>query len=1102
MELTFIAGRAGSKKTTTIMERVMRHLENGERAMMIVPEQFTFECEKMLASRTKFGMMGTAVHSFMSLADSVLRETGDNRVFLSHQGKRMVVRRVLDENESRLKVYGKVAKKHGMPDRLDRLFMRFKRFVITPELLLAAAKRAPEALRLKLEDLALIYEGVEKQLESRYMDSEDKINALIERLSRSSFCGMHVYVDGFEFLTEQKYRVMDELMSIAGSMTVSVCMDPDSAKGSYDIFSSKRAAYLRLVRMAEEHGLTVKTEYTEKNSDMGYDAALCHLEKHLFAFPPVEYEGRADNITVYTATDIAAETDAVCDYIVGEAKRGVPFSEMAVIMTDPAGYSPVLGQSLQKYGIPAFVDIKTPLTNHPIAELLLGAMRCITGRYAYDDIMSMVKTGLVSENEDVCERFENHLLKFGIKNERILNEIDCEDGGELEALRRRLVEPMLMLKKRLEKAKDAAAKTEALYDYLADMDVYDKVLKKSGELRESGLVHIADTNDQAWQVTLELMDQIHAIFGDTAMSSKRFLGVLEQGFSSYEIGIIPSMVDCVLTGDVERTCAFGISRLFVLGCREGLFPKHAIDNDIMTDDELEFLKSCDLSVWENSGERANTNLFSAYSILTKAKDKLWLSYTPGSGDDKLPASSVLDGVRTIFKNGIIERNSIRDESTPNHTEAAARKLVFGLRRLADTGTADGDLAALYRWYASNEKYKDMMAMVENALFFRVSEEPFGSELAAELYGKSMRGSASRLETYNACPFKHFMSYGLRLRPREEFTERKTDEGKFYHDALDMFIKSVLESETDFAELTEEDVPRLLNPILDELEKTHNNGIFLSSERLKARCGMMKNTIRAAALATVMQIARGEFRPLQTEIEFGENGAYPPLRLELPDGTEFLITGKIDRADSFFDGEKNNYRIIDYKSGGRDFMFSEMYNGLQLQLPLYVAAMLAADEAACAAGLYYMGVRQKMLDMRRIKKEELKEELFKSFMLQGVTVNRLDVIDATERFEKASNIIDVKKKDGGYTGSLVSPTEMEEIVGFAKKKAAATLQSIMQGNTDVRPKKTGDRSQCTYCDFGSICMYDEKFGDCSTHELSKLGHEEFFEIIAAEEEPGE
>jgi len=87
------------------------------------------------------------------------------------------------------------------------------------------------------------------------------------------------------------------------------------------------------------------------------------------------------------------------------------------------------------------------------------------------------------------------------------------------------------------------------------------------------------------------------------------------------------------------------------------------------------------------------------------------------------------------------------------------------------------------------------------------------------------------------------------------------------------------------------------------------------------------------------ISAGKFEPSGYEVEFGRNGRYPEITIELPSGETIMLTGRIDRIDTLESEEGTYLRIIDYKSGSRALKLGDVYYGLQIQLITYMDAVL-------------------------------------------------------------------------------------------------------------------------------------------------------------------
>ena len=98
---------------------------------------------------------------------------------------------------------------------------------------------------------------------------------------------------------------------------------------------------------------------------------------------------------------------------------------------------------------------------------------------------------------------------------------------------------------------------------------------------------------------------------------------------------------------------------------------------------------------------------------------------------------------------------------------------------------------------------------------------------------------------------------------------------------------------------------------------------------------------------VEHIKRSSFEPLAYEADFAGKDGLPPIVMELPSGKQIKLTGRIDRIDIFRTGEETYIRIIDYKSGTKDFSLTNVYYGIQLQLITYLDACTESMKAKFA-----------------------------------------------------------------------------------------------------------------------------------------------------------
>lgn len=96
-----------------------------------------------------------------------------------------------------------------------------------------------------------------------------------------------------------------------------------------------------------------------------------------------------------------------------------------------------------------------------------------------------------------------------------------------------------------------------------------------------------------------------------------------------------------------------------------------------------------------------------------------------------------------------------------------------------------------------------------------------------------------------------------------------------------------------------------------------------------------------------------------------------MKYEYEDGTTMDIKGIIDRVDYYNDGDSVYIKIVDYKSGNKKLEINDIYNGLQLQLVLYMEAAIEfakkkyPGKNIVPAALFYYNIDNPVIDRDKI-----------------------------------------------------------------------------------------------------------------------------------------
>lgn len=1096
-QITFVMGRSGSGKTELLFNKIKQNELSGKRSVLIVPDRASFESEKRLARLIGKGMMNTFVVSFTTLARRILSEKGEKRVFLSIQGRQMMLKKTIEKITAELECFSRIASKIGFTAECDEIILKCKRFGITSEQLLQTAEN-PElsfSLRSKLLDFAKIYGAAEDAMSSSFIDGEDVVNSLIDNLPFSSYSDCDFFIDTPETLTEQSIRIISSLIDCAANIMITFRGDTSEVCRDRKLFQPDENIYRRIRAEAESKHCTVNFVSLTQNFRAKVPE-IAHVERELFAFPYKTFNAKPTSdttIELHIAANKRLETVACCEKIRSAINGGLRYRDIGIIIGDIDGYATTIKRVFSEYEIPYFMDVKRSLFSHPLSTLLLSAIKCCESGFRANNFIQALKSGMFPIDDNVIEKLENHILKYGLNGSLITEPFNQEGiSEEIELARATAVEPIMNLKHKMAGKHTTAQRLEALYEFAEQMKVGERLRLECERYVECGNLTAARETAQVYDTFIELIDQIYAISGDEEISLKRFASVLEEGLRDYEIGIIPTTLDRVYIGSVDNSGVAEVELIIVMGATEGAFPAAKSDNSIISDSELRRLAKIGLSVWSTSEKMNRDENLRVYSALMKAKSGVYLSFSYSGGNSV--ASSLFERTRKMFPDCRIT-NGILSPVKGSTERAGFADLISSLKDAVHNGMDELEKCADdYAYFASSEEYARRLDVMNDALFVSNTNAVLGKNVALKLYGKNSFGSPTRLETFAQCPFRYFMEFGIGIKQREQYEEKATDRGSFIHEALERFLKGVIVNNVNWENLNDCDIETRLLEIISEVSKTHNKGIYLTSARMRAELRRLTETVLIAAMEIRNQIVNGSFRPLSSEISFGRPGdALPPLTIRTDDGACFNVCGIVDRLDTFsFENSDRDYlRIVDYKTGETNFSYTELVNGIRLQLPLYAAAMEAALTAEkklelnpeysakkenATAGLYYqyIGSQDAATDGLDSKEaEEVKKTVRDSFKLRGLTLEDLDIVRAIDSNSQSySGIVKgLRFVKSGISGNLADANEMRYLIDYSKHAAARILNSIMQGHIQISPIKAEGKTGCTYCSMQSVCGFD-------------------------------
>ncbi|MBE5801521.1 MAG: hypothetical protein E7319_04455 [Clostridiales bacterium] len=1074
-----------------VAREIGEKLRHGQESILLVPEQLTLQAERDLMDLLKLdGLFLIDVLSPSRLYERILESGGrDQREPLSSSGRRMAVSLALERLEEKLEYYGALSSRKGFVEKTAALITDLKRGGLSPEVLGEYARRLPEGItREKLLDLSMIYAQYEAVLGQRFSDSEDQLAYVAQRLGQSGYLqGKHLYVYGFDTLPDQLMRLLCAAASICDSLTVALLCDGVSAADG-ELFLPVRQGIGRFTEMLEEKGLEVK-QVAAPSEPLKTAPVFAHLDKYLFTLSPKRYEEPQQQVFRFDALSPHEEATLMTRQVLRLLAEGMDVERIAVLYPDSNGYAFAVSAALRDSGIPFYADQKLPALSHGLVRYLLCAIRAISDGYRNRDVLGLMKSGYAPLTYEECCDLENYAYTYGIDRARWLKPFTRggqEECARCEALRQRLIDPLVRARAALVAARNASQSIEAVFSLLEDVGAYQTLQQEEGLLLEAGLVVRQNQNSQVWQAVLTLLDQMVRLSDTARIPLKHIATRMECGFSALSLAALPPAGQMLHVGTLGHSLAENVDALFLMGLNDGVLDKDT--QSLLTPEERQQAQEetgCFLGLTDDNRIRfAKLDLKRA---MTLPEGYLFLSCakTAPDGTALRPLAMVHNLQEQLI--AYVSASPVDEDKLPLSATQALAELSLALRAHRDGMGVTSLLPQHQEWMRKllENKHTAPAAMrLLRAVRYDGNAQPITPEQARSLFGEETL-SISRLEEFGRCPFKHYLHYGLRPHVLREWRIDPIETGNFYHDALHRFSQ-LARRESAYPEVSAQRVRQLADEAMEPVIEEAMSGPLGDGERNQWRFQLAQDAVHRAAQVITDQLAAGSFQLYRTEASFGYENGLPPIVLSLQDGRQVTLRGRIDRIDRYDSPESVYLRVIDYKSSKQSLEAAQTWWGLQLQLLLYLDVCTAHISGSKPAGAFYFYVDDPLMESSSDMTEAVEELLRDTFRLKGITLYDVEVLEAMDGGETACVIPPVVQKGGELrkNAKALSMQQMTALIQHARQEATRLAGELFSGVTEILPLHDG-MPACAMCDYRAVCHFDPDRVDASMREVPKM-----------------
>lgn len=1072
--LTIHGGRTGRLWQALEKQVALSRSEN-TRCILIVPEQYTLQAEQNLLQGLHLpGFFDIEVFSYSRFIQRLfLMHNPDSRVRVSGNGKNIAVARALIKCQKDMRYYTRAAQRKGFAAQMGEWIADMKRAEVSPAQLSEYASSLPDgAFRDKLGDLSMTYDEYARILADKFVDGEDVLTCAIDAVSLTGMVkDADVFVYGFDIITDDFSRLLCAVTANCHAAHVYLVMDREEAPDG-DCFAPVRQSAERLRSRLRQ--MNLRREWLWCGEPLlSRPDELHFLESRLLRPAAQPYDGVPENLFLHSAATPFAEVHHVAQQILQLLDRGVQPESISILCSDMTQYAPLFEAVFSSYNIPSYIAVKEPLSSHPLVRLLLSAVRAATGGYRQDDMLSLIKSGFAPLTESDVWSLENYVLRYGISGSRWHKPFTRGSEAERETPEkaRVLLSPaLLQLQSGIREARDGAASLRALMDYLIACDAYHTLLKQEEDLMRCGMETQAIRARQVWSHIIALFEQMHEIAGESRIPGNVITAWLEAGLLDESIAALPPASGCITAGEIGNLIVHEPDYLFACGMNSIL--DESRENGLLPPEEKQ-LVSQDMHAYlgMTSAERDRMAELDVWKILCAPRKQLYISYAQaGQSGSALRCAQVIHTLRRLFPR-LSETGGVQSAQGALHPLSVAAAIEdIGSRLRAST--LHGEWLSAWKWLVSNDSTRRTALSLLSAARGEMPPDTLSPRIAKELFTDRII-SVSRLESFAACPYSHFVTYGLRPEERREWQIDRSETGMFYHAAMEGFTRA-LAADSRWPHITRRECDEIMQAVLKPLTDSWQDQVMDDTARARAEGKRYMNVCKRVAWAFTKGAMQSVFRPDGGEVSFGYPGGPPALTLSLSDGTKVYVRGRIDRVDRFETDESVYLRIVDYKSGTQSLDPARIWMGMQLQLLLYLEAMLENEKDAVPAGAFYQWMGDPLIDQQ--KKGLIESEIARKLCLKGVMLSDVQVIEWMDKSHPPVAIEDVLKKDGTVKKGKLACTldEMHGLIQLAHDTAVRLTEEIRQGAIEASPVcDKSNVTHCKFCNFAGVCRRDAR-----------------------------
>ena len=1097
--LKLITGGNHTERETVFIRNIKEQTENGKDILVIIPDQFSFEYDKKL-----YGALGAKLFNriktagFNRLAELLEKQYGSDSKDNADENAIIIT---MYKAAKRLKQTGDirfferaVGKSSFIAESID-LINELIRSGITYSDLRIASEKVEGSLSAKLYDLARLYEFFMEELDRAGLKNSlttlGKCCELVEK--HEFFKNKCVFIDSFTDFSVDEYKLIEAMLKQSDEITVSLVVSHENqARVNQTPFAETIRTANALKRLAKAYNKPI-TEI-KVQSDLRINAEINHIDVNLYKTKP-DTLVNAKDVRILSGTDLYEETEFVCSEISRFVREeGYKYKDIAVIAGNIGEISSVIEGTFDRYELPYYIDCKRGAGQSSLVIYLKSLFDCLmTRKWNTEKILRYVKSPLADFFDyDVCD-LENYCIEWNVSGDMWLSDFTAKAADasldRINTTRKRIIEPLQKFKSSCEKA-TAQEICTAFYTLLEEIKLSQQMFSKikiASSLNNDTEFELAREFKQLWQTVLSAVSSVYTHIDGQEMSLREFYDIFSLMVSQMTVSNPPQKADCVRIGSTDRSRLSDVKVAFVVEANDGIFPADIKSGGLLSMRDKKQLEKIYLSVENSSKQQIDSQRLNVYLALTMPSDKLYVTYSESDsqGGIKRP-SNVVFMLKRMF-DGV--ENKIQNIETEFFCTSYRTAMYKYLEKCNDRAL---NTSSIEESIKSSVEYGNKLDNILNSAAKK--QHKLSDNMAKDLFfSGDLNMSATRVKDYYSCPFLYYCRYGLKLKKPSPVKINPVNTGNLIHNCFEK-IMSVEDEKgkriynKDFINLTDDIIKTTIHEEFEQYIAQELGGDFGKTAGFKENLKRLEDSAFFGIKNIQAEFESSLFVPEAFEYNLTKENGESILRLDVDKDIHINIRGSIDRADIFTAEDGQRYvRIVDYKTGNTTLNLEDLYNGLNLQMLIYLLAVtqrindLNLDGNLKPSAILYSHINFVKSgftpeDIRNFKdNDRLDDEVVlaraSSYKPDGMMIeNDFTLAALNKRFNMA--FTPFKMKSNGEinrnSDALVTEQYFLGLEQFALKKIYEMAEKLKCGEICADPIQTSKALVCSYCDYWAIC----------------------------------